>query len=236
MCKRITWARCRRNPESREDRIPQAAKYRDTITADHKVANEENGSRLPRRCAVVVNDSSTQWIHSYPCRNKTAQDTKRNVQRFLLQEFIGVHKKVRRSVFQSWQIYSTSTRNRRNHRKSGQKGNRMDFGSVGPIRIGWMNSGGRSDGMSLFLTKHSRFTSRWENSLRKKIRHTIPWAFVTLRNRDVLSSTVHKRQKQAPSAQKSSKVFCWICFERGRWQNGRSAISLSRKRSGISKQ
>ena len=51
---KITRAPCRRNPERREDRIP------------HKVLNEENESRLHRRY-VVVQDSATHWIQSYPC-------------------------------------------------------------------------------------------------------------------------------------------------------------------------
>ena len=42
---KITRAPCRRKPESREDRIPQAITFWDTTTADHNVLNEENGSR-----------------------------------------------------------------------------------------------------------------------------------------------------------------------------------------------
>ena len=74
---------CRRNPESREDRIPQATHFEDTITTDHKVLNEENESRLFHRYAVVVQDSATQLIQGYPLRNKTAQDAMNSLQRFL---------------------------------------------------------------------------------------------------------------------------------------------------------
>ena len=49
-------AQCRRDPESREDRKPQATTFGDTITADQKVLNDENESRLNRRYAVVVQD------------------------------------------------------------------------------------------------------------------------------------------------------------------------------------
>ena len=53
VCKRtkITRAPCRRNPESREDRIPEATQYGDARAGDHKVLNEENESRLHHRHA-----------------------------------------------------------------------------------------------------------------------------------------------------------------------------------------
>ena len=37
----------------------------DTITADHKVLNEENESRLHHRYAVVVQELAAQWIQSF---------------------------------------------------------------------------------------------------------------------------------------------------------------------------
>ena len=80
---KITRAFCRRNSESREDRIPQAAQFGDVITAGHKVLSEENESRLHHRYEVVVQDLGTQWSQSCPRRNKNAQDTMRSLQRFL---------------------------------------------------------------------------------------------------------------------------------------------------------
>ena len=35
------------------------------------------------RCAIVVQDLATQWIQSYPCKNKTSQETQRSLQKFL---------------------------------------------------------------------------------------------------------------------------------------------------------
>ena len=51
VCKRtkITRAPCRRNPESREDRIPRATTFGDVVTADHKVLNEENESPVQKQ-------------------------------------------------------------------------------------------------------------------------------------------------------------------------------------------
>ena len=82
ICKRtkITRAPCRRrNGEA----VPRAEKFGDLITADHKVLSDNCESRNNHRYAVVVQDSSTQWIQAYPCKNKTSQETQRSLQKFL---------------------------------------------------------------------------------------------------------------------------------------------------------
>ena len=53
------------------------------VKADHKVLNEKCESRDNHRYAVVVQDLATQWIHSYPCKTKTSQETQRSLQKFL---------------------------------------------------------------------------------------------------------------------------------------------------------
>ena len=50
---------------------PRAEKFGDLTTADHKVLDEESESRNNHRFVVVVQDLATQWIQSYPCRNRT---------------------------------------------------------------------------------------------------------------------------------------------------------------------
>ena len=75
ICKqtKITRAPCRtRNGEA----VLRAANFGDLITADHKVLNNH-------RYAVVVQDLATQWIQTYPCKNKTSQETQRSLQKFL---------------------------------------------------------------------------------------------------------------------------------------------------------
>ena len=47
-----------------------------------KVLSEGCESRNNHRHAIVVQDSVTQWIHSYPCRAKTSQETKRSLRKF----------------------------------------------------------------------------------------------------------------------------------------------------------
>ena len=82
ICKRtkITRAPCRRrNGEA----VPRAAKFGDLITADHKVLSDSCESRNNHRYAVVVQDLATQWIQTYPCKNKTSQETQRSLQKFL---------------------------------------------------------------------------------------------------------------------------------------------------------
>ena len=53
------------------------------ITADHEVLSEEQESRLHHRYAVVLQDLATQWIQSYPCKTKSAQETQRSLRKFL---------------------------------------------------------------------------------------------------------------------------------------------------------
>ena len=82
ICKRtkITRAPCRRrNGEA----VLRATNFGDLITADHKVLSDNCESRNNHRYAVVVQDLATQWIQAYPCKNKTSQETRRSLQKFL---------------------------------------------------------------------------------------------------------------------------------------------------------
>ena len=63
--------------------VPRAANFGDLITADHKVLSDNCESRNNHRYAVVVQDLSTQWIQSYPCKMKTSQETQKSLQKFL---------------------------------------------------------------------------------------------------------------------------------------------------------
>ena len=82
ICQRtkITRAPCRRrNGEA----VPRAENFGDLITADHKVLSDNCESQTNHRYAVVVQDLATQWIQTYPCKNKTSQETQRSLQKFL---------------------------------------------------------------------------------------------------------------------------------------------------------
>ena len=72
---KITRASCRRRANAV---MPRAEHFGDLITADHKVLSEESESRNNQRYAVVVQDLSTQWLQSYPCKTKTSQETQKS--------------------------------------------------------------------------------------------------------------------------------------------------------------
>ena len=77
---KLQGAPCRRR---NGDALPPAANFGDLITADHKVLGDTCESRNNHRYAVVVQDLATQWIQSYPCKNKTSKETQRSLQKFL---------------------------------------------------------------------------------------------------------------------------------------------------------
>ena len=81
ICQRTksTRAPCRRRNGGA---VLRAEIFGDLITADHKVLNENSESRNNHRYAVVVQDLATQWIHAYPCKTKTSQETQRSLQKF----------------------------------------------------------------------------------------------------------------------------------------------------------
>ena len=129
----------------------------------------------------------------------------------------------RRLGLESRQVDPTPIRSKWNGQKSGQKGKRMNFDSVSPIRI-WWTTVAWSDGMWVLLTKHSSVIRRRENSFRKKIRHSIPWSNNTIWSRVILSSMLHKRQDKDSSIHLKRPHSCvhQICHERGRRLDRRS--------------
>ena len=56
------------------------------MTADHKVLNEEQESKMHHKYAVVLQDLPIKWIQSYPCKTKSALETQRIQRKFLLPE------------------------------------------------------------------------------------------------------------------------------------------------------
>ena len=60
--------------------------FGDLITADYLVLNEESESRNRHRYAVIVLDVATQWVHTYPSKTKTSQETEMSLQQFLEQK------------------------------------------------------------------------------------------------------------------------------------------------------
>ena len=63
--------------------VLRAENFGDLRTADHKVLSEGGESRNKHRYVVVVQDLTTRWIQSYPCKIKTSQETERSLRMFL---------------------------------------------------------------------------------------------------------------------------------------------------------
>ena len=95
-------------------------------TADHNVLNEERESRLHHNYAVVVQDLATRRIQSYPCKNKSAQETQKNLGTFSRPEenprsiytdnsleFIQACEELNWKHERSTQLYDMCTRQRR---------------------------------------------------------------------------------------------------------------------------
>ena len=76
----MTRAPCRR---CTGEALPQAEKFSDLITPDHKSSMRRVNHRNNHRYAVVVQDLATQWIQSYSCKTKTSQETEKSSRKFL---------------------------------------------------------------------------------------------------------------------------------------------------------
>ena len=74
---KISEASCRRRTG---EALPRAEKFRDLITADHKVLNEGCESRDNHLHGVVVQDLATQWIQSYPWKTKSSHETENSLE------------------------------------------------------------------------------------------------------------------------------------------------------------
>ena len=87
VCKltKITRATCRNSPEARGDRIHHRHKSGNAPTADHKIVDEENESRMQHRHAVVVQDIDSFWIQCHTAKNKTLQETMNIMQKLFRQ-------------------------------------------------------------------------------------------------------------------------------------------------------
>ena len=77
---KITRALCRKRTGTV---VPRAEQIGDLITADHEVLSEGCESRNNHRYSVLVQDLTTQWIQSYPCKTKTSQETQKSLMKFL---------------------------------------------------------------------------------------------------------------------------------------------------------
>ena len=64
-CMKVARAPSGINPDDQTDKIQIAERCGDMVTADHKVLNEEQESRLHHKYAVVVQDLATEWTQKW---------------------------------------------------------------------------------------------------------------------------------------------------------------------------
>ena len=77
---KITRAPCRTRISNH---LPRAEKVGDLTTADHKVLKEDCESRNSHRYVVIVPDSATQWLQTYPGKTKTSRETENSSRKLL---------------------------------------------------------------------------------------------------------------------------------------------------------
>ena len=77
---RLTRSSCRRRTGTV---VPKAENFGYSITADHQGLSKESESRDNHRYAVVVPYLATQWIQSYPCKQKLLRKRRRAYKKFL---------------------------------------------------------------------------------------------------------------------------------------------------------
>ena len=65
------------------DDLPKPKKFADSITADHKVLNDDDKSRSFDKLALIIQDRFTQWLQAFAFKTKNAKDTLKGFQRFL---------------------------------------------------------------------------------------------------------------------------------------------------------
>ena len=91
----------------------RAEKFGDLLTADHKVLHEAYESRKNHRYAVVVQDLTTRWLKSCPCKTPNLLWRRRRVYKslstatpkfFLFWQFCGVWQSLWRVILESLYI------------------------------------------------------------------------------------------------------------------------------------
>ena len=187
--------------------LPRAEIFGDLITADHKVLSEGCEYRNNLRYAVVVQDLATQWIQSYPCKNKTSQETERSLQKFLeptrkpkviyTDNSLGIWQSLWRSFLESLYVNTTQIGNTWDcWESSTQSEGRYVCGTVairsGCKMVGWFF------GMLLLSSKCPRPLGRLENSVWKTIWRTIQRASNSLWSNGWISSDFNERPVKSP--------------------------------------
>ena len=222
---KITRVPCRRRDEVS---IPRAEKFGDLITVDHKVLNEGSESRNNHRDAVVVQDLATQWIQSYPCKNKNSQETEKSRRKFQepsqkpkvieTDNSVGIWQILWRIIMESSNIHASSLRNKRNCRTSYTTSKSREHQPC-YCNPDWMIRWW-SDSMecNCYLRNVQDLLADGKTPVWTKF-----WGIISRTNYfiwctgGIISQTLREKQSENSSIREESitKNFCRMCFDRG---------------------
>ena len=77
VCRRCKPARAQcRSGTIKADALPPAKEFADRITADHAIFSAEDKSKEGDKVSLVIQDRFTHWLQSYPCKTKSAEETR----------------------------------------------------------------------------------------------------------------------------------------------------------------
>ena len=76
-------AQCRTKAYSQPDALPKPLKFADSITADHKILNEDDATREKDQVALIILDRYSRWLQGYGCKSKTAVECEKFFKRFV---------------------------------------------------------------------------------------------------------------------------------------------------------
>ena len=66
----------------RPDSMPEPQAFCDSITADHKILNDDDQSRSRDQITLVVQDRYSSWLQGYASETKNTNDTKKGLTQF----------------------------------------------------------------------------------------------------------------------------------------------------------
>ena len=140
------------------------------ITADHKVLSDNCESRNNHRYAIVVQDSATQWIQTYPCKTKTSQENERSLPKHLepkrnCKEYISNCQKWLRKLYLQHEQHQ--------HERWGQAWHKLHQ------QVQWHKH------------RHAQVAQRVSTARRARCFVVTPWCHMHFMAQDVLESSFH---------------------------------------------
>ena len=86
-----TRSQCRSKTSGKPDELPKPLKFGDSITADHKILNDNDASRQADKVALIILDRYSRWLQGYACKTKSTNETVKYLKRFVGPQFKPEH-------------------------------------------------------------------------------------------------------------------------------------------------